>query len=272
MTFDNEEELKKIHQYFPKAKLVLRIAVPDAKSAFPLEHKFGASPETVIPLLHILLELQLNLIGVSLHVGSNATCAQTYITAMQLALEVISTANQILGKPLELLDIGGGFPGLSTSMDLFQNIANCIKSVDIPSQITTISEPGRFFVSTCRSVYASIMGMRQVNGVIHYHINDGYYGNLGSDVGRFLVPIPVRKRKYKDNEVLDISSPEDQTEWKESKIWGPTCDSLDIIMNSCLLPELQIGDRICFRDVGAYSQVFSTEFCGYKNDRTLYFD
>ena len=32
MTFDNENELRKIKQYFPEAELVLRIKVDDSKS------------------------------------------------------------------------------------------------------------------------------------------------------------------------------------------------------------------------------------------------
>jgi ornithine decarboxylase len=270
MTFDNEEELKKMNEFFPKAQLLLRLSVADANSSFPLQKKFGVTPENVTHLLTIIKELQLNLIGVSFHVGCDASNPQGYSTAIQEALAVISTANKLLGKPLVLLDIGGGYPGQST--DLFQKISHCIKSVDIPPQMTTISEPGRFLVGICMSVYASIFGKRLMNGVIHYHINDGYYGNLGMDAVRFMVPIPVRKRKYTGNEALEISASEDQTEWKESKIWGPTCDSLDVIVKSCLLPELQIGDRICFREVGAYTSSVSTDFCGFRNDRTLYFE
>jgi len=272
MTFDNEDELRNIKRYFPNAKLVLRVAVPDAKSAFPLEKKFGVDPkpEALTPILKLIQELQLNLVGVSFHVGCDASDPQAFATAIQLALGVIITANEFLGKSLEIVDIGGGFP--RNSIDLFQNIANSIKSVEIPSQLSTMSEPGRFFVGTCMSVYATIFGKRLVKGVFHYHINDGYFGNLGFDAVRYLVPIPVKKRKYIDDEALEISNPEDKTGWKESKVWGPTCDSMDVVVNSCLLPELQIGDRICFREVGAYTTTFSTDFCGFKNDRILYFE
>jgi len=212
----------------------------------------------------------MNLVGVSFHVGCDATDPTAFSSAMNDALAVISKANSLFGKQLEILDIGGGYPG--REVDLFAKIASTIKLVDVPTPIRIISEPGRFFVGTCMSVYATIFGKRTMNEVTHYHINDGFYGNLNMDPVRFIVPIPVPRKEYKGEEALRIELPVDRTGWKESKVWGPTCDSLDVLVKSCLLPDLQIGDRLCFRDVGAYTAPLVTGFCGFRNERTLYFE
>ena len=45
MTFDSEDELKKISIYHPYAKLVLRILVDDSKSKMPFGTKFGCPKE-----------------------------------------------------------------------------------------------------------------------------------------------------------------------------------------------------------------------------------
>ena len=50
-------------------------------------------------------------------------------------------------------------------------------------------------------------------------------------------------------------------------IWGPTCDSSDKIgqMN---LPELSVGVWILFKDMGAYTKVYHSEFNGFKKPLT----
>lgn len=47
-------------------------------------------------------------------------------------------------------------------------------------------------------------------------------------------------------------------------IWGPTCDSLDLVSEACLLPScLNIGDWILFESMGAYTIPTSTNFNGF---------
>ncbi|XP_055007034.1 LOW QUALITY PROTEIN: ornithine decarboxylase-like [Boleophthalmus pectinirostris] len=70
MTFDCEEELLKISTFHPKAKLVLRISVDDTKALVKLGSNFGVKLHAVVDLLKEAQKLQLNVIGVSFHVGS----------------------------------------------------------------------------------------------------------------------------------------------------------------------------------------------------------
>lgn len=44
MTFDCNEELIKIHKFYPEAELILRIAVLNTDSMYPMGKKFGALP------------------------------------------------------------------------------------------------------------------------------------------------------------------------------------------------------------------------------------
>ena len=36
-----------------------------------------------------------------------------------------------------------------------------------------------------------------------------------------------------------------------SSLWGPSCDSLDQLVDHCLLPELSPGDWLVFNNMGA---------------------
>ena len=42
MTFDCNEEVNRIHKVYPEAELVLRIAVVNTDSTYPMGKKFGA--------------------------------------------------------------------------------------------------------------------------------------------------------------------------------------------------------------------------------------
>jgi len=42
-----------------------------------------------------------------------------------------------------------------------------------------------------------------------------------------------------------------------------TCDSFDLIEESILLPELEVGDEVFIEDFGAYTNASATSFNGY---------
>lgn len=55
----------------------------------------------------------------------------------------------------------------------------------------------------------------------------------------------------------------DASELVPSSLWGPTCDSVDLVSPSTLLPRsLRIGDWLAFPDMGAYTTCLATKFNG----------
>lgn len=46
-------------------------------------------------------------------------------------------------------------------------------------------------------------------------------------------------------------------------MWGPTCDGLDQVVSSVLLPPLDIGDWLVFPDMGAYTLPVASTFNGF---------
>lgn len=49
----------------------------------------------------------------------------------------------------------------------------------------------------------------------------------------------------------------------ECSIWGPTCDALDQVLESCLMPEMDIGDWVIFQNMGAYTLPVASPFNGF---------
>jgi ornithine decarboxylase len=55
-----------------------------------------------------------------------------------------------------------------------------------------------------------------------------------------------------------------------SSLWGPTCDSIDVIAKDILLPEMNVGDWFYFKQMGAYTIASASTFNGFKKTKVIY--
>lgn len=167
MTFDNADELAKIKQHHPEAKLVLRILTDDSRSVCRFGIKFGADYETACRLLRLAKEMDMELVGVSFHVGSGCYDATAFRDAVIAAKAVFDEAKEV-GYDLRLLDVGGGFPGSTSTGITFEQIAAVLgPSIDefFGPEIRVIAEPGRYFVSAAYTLAVNITARRVVQQV-----------------------------------------------------------------------------------------------------------
>jgi ornithine decarboxylase len=56
----------------------------------------------------------------------------------------------------------------------------------------------------------------------------------------------------------------DHTQLFDSTLFGPTCDSFDVIEEDILLPELEVGDIVYIENFGAYTSASASSFNGYS--------
>lgn len=103
MTFDNLDELVKVHSINPRAKMVLRILADDSRSVCKFGVKFGASIQTVPVLLAAARDMGVDVIGISFHVGSGCYDAAAFSDAVILARRAFDIGEE-LGFKFELLD------------------------------------------------------------------------------------------------------------------------------------------------------------------------
>ncbi|XP_014486971.1 PREDICTED: LOW QUALITY PROTEIN: ornithine decarboxylase 2-like, partial [Dinoponera quadriceps] len=149
MTVDNESELFKIKDLFPEAKIVIRIRCDAKNTPTVLGLKFGCeSNDETVRLIHLTKNLGLNLHGFSFHVGSPCGEPEAYGRAIEICKQLITVSKSIGCDNVQLIDIGGGFPGESgTNLDEIASIVNeTIRDLD--PTIRVISEPGSYFVSS----------------------------------------------------------------------------------------------------------------------------
>ncbi|KAJ1937268.1 Ornithine decarboxylase [Linderina macrospora] len=158
-----------------------------------------------------------------------------------------------------------------------------------------IAEPGRYFVSSAFTLAVNIIARRQVvrdskpeyyedeEGVLNnaaptgdenpafmYYVNDGVYGSFNCIMFDHQHPVP----RVLTASSQFINAPADARIGMmfESSVWGPTCDSIDCIMSSGMLPELQIGDWLVFDGMGAYTNCAASRFNGFRLSDLVYVD
>ncbi|KAJ3116141.1 hypothetical protein HDU96_010345 [Phlyctochytrium bullatum] len=164
MTFDNADELRKIKQHMPNAQLVIRILTDDSKSLCKLGLKFGAPLDSVPFLLQTAKDLELEVIGVSFHVGSGCFDANAFGEAVYNASRVIEEAKNY-GFEMSLLDVGGGFPGNNAPGLTFDEIVKVLyPAVEryVPAHIRVIAEPGRYFVASAFTLAVNVVARRVI--------------------------------------------------------------------------------------------------------------
>jgi ornithine decarboxylase len=287
MTFDNENELHKIKANHPQAKCVLRIMTNDADAVCRFSMKFGADMETSLKLIATAVELDLDLVGISFHVGSGQMSPKAFAESIENARTLFDYAREQFGVRMHLLDLGGGYPGSSDSEDLFDSIACEINrsleqhfNVAEFDDLKVIAEPGRYYACSAYTLCTNVIAKRvmpqnkaqqdeylkqlqqpselvDASKSIMYYINDGVYHSFNCLFYDHAVVTPILLGEQKE------------TVYKSS-IWGPTCDGLDCVVKEMLLPELPQGDFMAWRDMGAYTISGAVAFNGIPVPKCIY--
>jgi len=155
VTFDTETELDKIASLNLPIKCILRIYAKDPHARCQFAHKFGCPKENWDAILQKAKRYNLDIMGISFHVGSGASSSDAYALAIQDAYEFKEMALQY-DYTMKIIDIGGGF----VSHNL-QNIPETIvESIQkyFPDKCTTIiAEPGRFFAETSGYLVSNVI-------------------------------------------------------------------------------------------------------------------
>lgn len=263
MTFDCAEELYKIKEHHPCARLVLRLKVDNKKARFAMGDKFGCSEAEAINLFHLAKDLDLTVVGVCFHVGSTNEDPGAFTGAIAAARRTFD-AGRDLGFDLRLLDIGGGYAGEKGFETVFLQTADIINAgldKHFPESygVSIISEPGTFFVASAFTVYTKIIGKRLNESYDDtkpkermYYVNESVYKSF---VVSLFGDDPVEPEPLQD-----VEGP-----LHPSIVWGITCDGVDKIKGVCKLPELAVGEWLYFENMGAYTITINSPFNGFPS-------
>ncbi|MGD0107570.1 MAG: type III PLP-dependent enzyme [Rhodopila sp.] len=259
---DSAEELTKIRTEIaatgvPGALgLIVRIALPKGGAKLDLSGKFGADLDAAAALLRASRGCA-KMLGVSFHVGSQCLDPLAWRDALALTGEVIRAA----GVKVDLIDVGGGFPVRYPDQEppplgaFFAEIEAGFERLGLPGT-RLWAEPGRALVAGGSSVVVQVQARR---GDALY-VNDGVYGSL-ADAGTLGFRYPVR---------LVRPGVEVAAETTGFSLFGPTCDSADVMRGPFVLPaDVCEGDWIEIGQLGAYGACLRTAFNGFDRARIV---
>jgi ornithine decarboxylase len=260
---DSADELAKIVQETvpvglvgdpPPLGLFVRLALPRGDAICDLSGKFGAAPDDAARLLRAARPHAARL-GITFHVGSQCLDPAAYARAIALAAEIIAAA----GVPVEIVDVGGGFPVSYPGMTP-PPLGAFVEAIEaaaaaLPAGVRLWAEPGRALVAGGGSVVVQVE-LRRANAL---YINDGIYGNL-SDAGALGFRFPARRIRL-GGDAADACA-----EGADFTLFGPTCDSADQMKGPFRLPaDMREGDWIELGQLGAYGACLRTAFNGFAS-------
>ncbi|MDQ1634114.1 MAG: ornithine decarboxylase [Frankiaceae bacterium] len=259
---DGLEEIDKIAEVATGVGVLVRIRVDDTSSAFPLSSKFGVALSDAEDLLHYATARGLVAAGLTFHVGSQCTDLHAWSRAVNAVAPLFSRFAEA-GTPLQVLDIGGGFPAHydETVPTTGAVAAVVLASLDAmahpPAEI--VAEPGRALVAETGVIGAEVIGREMRDGRPWIYLEVGAYNGLmeAAQTGARW-PYPVLAVDAATGEPLDDAARVLMT------VTGPTCDSTDTVLADALLPaDLAVGDLLYLGGTGAYTTSYASHFNGF---------
>ena len=243
-------------------RIFVRIATPLGGAVLELSSKFGTTPDDAARLLKRVVETGATP-AITFHVGSQCLSPFSYAQAIEMARRTAALA----GIEIAVLDIGGGFPGPYSGNDVppyhwyFDTIREAIATMPNDTRLSLLCEPGRALIAEGVSLVTQVV-LRKSDKL---YINDGIYGSFDE------LTLPGWMADY---HLRVFTLDENGHAWMQPpghspfRIYGPTCDTLDVFPRPLMLPEaIGPGDFIVFDAIGAYSVAVRTTFNGFFPDR-----
>ena len=247
---DNAEEIAKFVACRERVRLLLRVSFRNPDTVIDLSRKFGCDAEAAIGLVEQASRSGLRVAGLSFHAGSQLYRPDKHVEAIDTCGRLIADAAARGLPPLEVLDIGGGFPidYLTPAPDIGDFCAPIRAALArLPQGVRAIAEPGRFICGPAAVAISTVMGRAKREGRWWYYLDDGIYGTYsGQQYDKMRFPVEPLRGLERPREPCVIS--------------GPTCDSLDVVAEDLPMPLLEPGERLVGRQIGAYTIACATDF------------
>jgi len=212
------------------------------------ENKFGMPVQTAADILKSIKDYgNIEVVGVSSHIGSQITKLQPFIDALEKVLSFVEEARS-LGIEMKYLDTGGGL-GITYRDETPphpKELGEALVPIMKQSRCTLIFEPGRVIVGN-----AGIL----VTRVLYTKVNEGKHFKI-VDVAMNDLVRPSLYGSY--HEILPVVQKERPT--LTADVVGPICESGDFMAKNREIPDVQPGELLAIMSAGAYGFVMSSNY------------
>lgn len=183
--------------------------------------------------------------GIQFFSGTQKTSVKKIGRELRMLDAFILHLKDDFGYVADELEYGTGFPATYFEEDnfdeeqYFKDVSELFSQLQCGAKITI--ELGRSIAATCGKYYTDIVDIKR-NGGQNYAITDGgmhhivYYGQ-------------AMAMKHPSVSVCGKENCEKTDAWN---VCGSLCSMNDIIVKQLNLPEIAVGDRLCFENTGAY--------------------
>ena len=255
---DNFEEMKKFYKYAGQVELIIRISYRSKQAVVDLSRKFGCVLEELPILVDMAQQNGLEVVGLSFHVGSQSLSPVTQVNAIRSSIAAMKVMKNVNWK---FLDIGGSFP-VSYQEEVMPIADFCVPVMealaDLPDGIEIFAEPGRFISAPSMIEVVSIVGKAKRGARTWYYLDDGVYGGFSGQMF-----------DHATYPLAPLNGFDPKGPFFPSVLAGPTCDSIDVVAEDIELPDMQIGDILVGKQMGAYTLASATEFNYYPKPKVV---
>lgn len=187
------------------------------------------------------------LTGLHIHRTTHSRSPRFYERSVEYTGSVIKK----YGLSLDYLDVGGGFFGIFPGKPSFAAYAVAIHSAMTRNgleKLKVIVEPGNALTASSFSFLSEVIDVKRVDRLTRFVTTDG----SRNDIDPFF-----RKSDYiKEILLKNIDRPIEPLQI----VAGCTCLEYDRMFSLIDKPRLEVGDRILYHNVGAYTMTLSPQF------------
>lgn len=192
--------------------------------------------------------------GLHLHSSSKSRSVAIFTS---IAAKAVALAREF-SLELDYVDLGGGYcgglEGRPEFPDYFPAIAKELAKAFAVTKTKLIVEPGISLISKATSFVTEVIDVRDIRDT-RYLITDGSRFNIDATMIKSSYLYHVAQVDAGQRKLLD-----------RQEITGYTCMECDRLFTMENLPELQVGDRIIYENVGGYTLSLNPLFIQYFPD------
>jgi diaminopimelate decarboxylase len=214
-------------------------------------NRIGVDPSELGAALRIAASARVRIAGVHMYAGTNTRRPTRFVEC----LDRLIVAADLL-PDLEYVNVGGGY-GVGytdgeSDLDLLTVGHEVTRRMDSLSlrrgrPIRLVVEPGRVLVASAGSLLVTVVSVK--------HRGSRRFIGVDSTVGNIAVP-----SVYHAQHRIEALAPRGEMLDGPTDVCGNTTHSGDYLARDVRLPEIQKGDLLALRDVGAYAYAMSSHF------------
>ncbi len=189
--------------------------------------------------------MNLDIHGIQYFSGTQKTSIKRFRREIEKLDSFLSKLREEYGFESKELEYGSGFPVAYfededvNEEELFKGFSELIENME--NKVPVILELGRSISASCGSYFTHIVDIKRNKGQ-NYVLIDGGMHHIVYFGQHMAMKHPHFSVVGKENEPI-------KDEWN---ICGSLCSMNDIVVKLAPLPEIKLGDILCFKNTGAY--------------------